>query len=185
MPSLQLLCICPRNGATRRLNHHSGKSGIIHHVKCNVMSASAGADRTSSSVCDPSKHVGKRYSKCAEWHNDIWAIIAIVWIDSPALENPKVLGLSLSASSTKYDKLSSASFINGTTPILMRYTPGLSTAKLQTVDVSAGDFQDRIVWEQLTEEARFALNDKENFGRADVPMSDENYYEWLDSAWPF
>ncbi|ETK83308.1 hypothetical protein L915_11449, partial [Phytophthora nicotianae] len=36
-----------------------------------------------------------------------------------------------------------------------------------------GDYQELIMWEQLTDAARAALNSSDNFGRAEVPFSDE------------
>ncbi|KAG2831233.1 hypothetical protein PC118_g20813 [Phytophthora cactorum] len=36
--------------------------------------------------------------------------------------------------------------------------------------------------EQLTDAARVALNDRNNFGKAEVPFSDEHYEDHLDKA---
>ncbi|ETK87439.1 hypothetical protein L915_08112, partial [Phytophthora nicotianae] len=38
--------------------------------------------------------------------------------------------------------------------------------------------------EQLTDPARAALNDGNNFEKAKVPFSDEHYEDHLDKAWP-
>lgn len=46
------------------------------------------------------------------------------------------------------------------------------------------DFQPLIVWEQLTEAARFTLN-ATDFGDAFVPVNDANFEEKLKKAWPF
>ncbi|KAG3166009.1 hypothetical protein PC129_g20065, partial [Phytophthora cactorum] len=81
----------------------------------------------------------------------------VVWIDNPDLETPKIVGVSMSKSDTKYYK------------------------ELKTWD---GEYQDLIMWEQLTDAARVALNDSKNFGRAEVPFSDEHYEDHLDKAWP-
>ncbi|ETM36676.1 hypothetical protein L914_16686, partial [Phytophthora nicotianae] len=48
-----------------------------------------------------------------------------------------------------------------------------------------GEYQDLIMWEQLTDAARAALNDDNNFGRAEVPFSDTHYKDHLENAWPF
>ncbi|KAG2829047.1 hypothetical protein PC110_g23364 [Phytophthora cactorum] len=48
-----------------------------------------------------------------------------------------------------------------------------------------GEYQDLIMLEQLTDAARVALNDRNNFGKAEVPFSDEHYEDHLDKAWPF
>ncbi|KAL3659570.1 NLP effector protein 6 [Phytophthora oleae] len=37
-----------------------------------------------------------------------------------------------------------------------------------------GEYQDLIMWEQLTDAARVALNDSESFGEAEVPFSDKH-----------
>ncbi|KAG2798669.1 hypothetical protein PC129_g20982 [Phytophthora cactorum] len=41
------------------------------------------------------------------------------------------------------------------------------------------------MWEQITDAARVALNDDNNFGRAEVPFSDKYYEDHLDNAWTF
>ncbi|GMF27102.1 unnamed protein product [Phytophthora lilii] len=48
-----------------------------------------------------------------------------------------------------------------------------------------GDFQDLIMWDQLPDAARAALNDSSNWGRAEVPFSDENIEDRLESGYPF
>ncbi|KAG2770332.1 hypothetical protein JG687_00010189 [Phytophthora cactorum] len=48
-----------------------------------------------------------------------------------------------------------------------------------------GEYQDLIVWEQLTDAARVALNDLNNFGKAEVPFNDEYFEDRLAEAWPF
>ncbi|KAG6950171.1 hypothetical protein JG687_00014405 [Phytophthora cactorum] len=48
-----------------------------------------------------------------------------------------------------------------------------------------GEYQDLIMWEQITDAARVALNDDNNFGRAEVPFSDKYYEDHLDNAWTF
>ncbi|KAG4042351.1 hypothetical protein PC123_g22158 [Phytophthora cactorum] len=115
----------------------------------------------------------------AGWYKDMWAIMyawyfpkgfwldfptrrhdwksVVVWIDNLDLETPKIVGVSMSKSDTKYYK------------------------ELKTWD---GEYQDLIMWEQLTDAARVALNDSKNFGRAEVPFSDEHYEDHLDKAWP-
>ncbi|GMF23007.1 unnamed protein product [Phytophthora lilii] len=74
----------------------------------------------------------------ATWYHDVWAIMyawyfpkrfydesgegmthdwstAILWIDNPAVENPKVMGLSFSTSAINYEKTVPISFV---TPVL-------------------------------------------------------------------
>ncbi|ETN24092.1 hypothetical protein PPTG_00542 [Phytophthora nicotianae INRA-310] len=144
----------------------------------------------------------------AQWYNDVWAIMyawyfpkgfwdaspfwrhdwanAVVWVDNPAAENPKVLGISLSKSSDRYNKEVPARLANGNTPVVTYYNRGLNTAALMSSSTSSGESPlDLIMWEQLTDVARASLNDKENFGRSDVPFSDENFPGRLEKAWPF
>ncbi|KAF1776345.1 Necrosis inducing protein [Phytophthora cactorum] len=47
-----------------------------------------------------------------------------------------------------------------------------------------GEYQDLIMWEQLTDAARAALNDDNNFGNAEVPFSDAHYEKHLEKSWP-
>uniref|UniRef100_H3H861 Necrosis inducing-like protein NPP1 type n=1 Tax=Phytophthora ramorum TaxID=164328 RepID=H3H861_PHYRM len=146
----------------------------------------------------------------AGWYNGVWAIMyawyfpkgfwdtvpywrhdwsnAVVWIDNPALENPKILGLSLSTSENKYGNtyvpVPARTIENGTTPTLYRYVPALRAAELR-LSTSRGPVQDLIMWGQLTDAARAALNDQDNFGRTDVPISDDHFPKLLEEAWPF
>ncbi|GMF32567.1 unnamed protein product [Phytophthora lilii] len=113
----------------------------------------------------------------ATWHNDIWAITYA------CTGNPKSY---VSTSNTDYDKIAPASFANASNLVLQRYSVGLSSDALRFImEKTRGDAQDLIMWEQLTDAARTALSDQENFGRADVPISDANFPKWLENAWPF
>ncbi|POM66186.1 Hypothetical protein PHPALM_17993 [Phytophthora palmivora] len=47
-----------------------------------------------------------------------------------------------------------------------------------------GEYQDLVMWEQLTDAARGALNDNDNFGEAEVPFNEDNYEKHLENAWP-
>uniref|UniRef100_H3G7M0 Necrosis inducing-like protein NPP1 type n=1 Tax=Phytophthora ramorum TaxID=164328 RepID=H3G7M0_PHYRM len=142
----------------------------------------------------------------AEWYNDVWAIMyawyfpkgfwdaapywrhdwsnAVVWIDNPALENPKILGLSLSTSENKYGNtyVPAEAIENGTTPTLNRNLPVFRAAELRP-STNRGEFQDLIMWGQLTDAARAALNDQDTFGRTEVPISDDHFPKRLEEAW--
>ncbi|RLN56669.1 hypothetical protein BBJ29_001054 [Phytophthora kernoviae] len=48
----------------------------------------------------------------------------------------------------------------------------------------SGEFQDLIMWDQMTDAARTALNDAD-FDKANVPMKDGSFVGKLDKAWPF
>ncbi|OWY94768.1 hypothetical protein PHMEG_00035412 [Phytophthora megakarya] len=157
----------------------------------------------------------------AGWYKDMWAIMyawyfpkgfsyfgypsrrhdwqsVVVWIDNPDLETPKIVGVSLSKSDTKYYKelkmwpsyfvgyrtegrRFNRTYIYGSNTSLRfehSFDPDMDFAPWD------GEYQDLIMWEQLTDAARAALNDGKNFGDAEVPFSDEHYEVHLDKAWP-
>ncbi|KUF93362.1 NPP1 protein [Phytophthora nicotianae] len=71
----------------------------------------------------------------------------------------------------------------------IKFKPNLSTSEIvcvsfPAVNAAGGEFQDLIMWEQLTDIARMALNDSTNFENAEVPISDDHYEDHLDKAWP-
>ncbi|KAF4316942.1 hypothetical protein G195_009540, partial [Phytophthora kernoviae 00238/432] len=73
---------------------------------------------------------------------------------------------------------------NGSTVRLNHATSmAFGSAYLETTS-SIGEFQDLILWEQLTDAARTAL-DTVDFGDAKVPFIDANFAEKLEKAWPF
>ncbi|KAI9994552.1 hypothetical protein PInf_011275 [Phytophthora infestans] len=132
-----------------------------------------------------------------------WASM-VVWIDNPDLETPKILGVSLSTSTNRYSKDTGspsegyfAGFqIYGRRGNLTR-TPGSNTSIRVThstelafssayLDFSAedGEYQDLIMWEQLTEEARLAP-DSTDFGKSKVPFNEDNFGDKLEKASPF
>ncbi|KAK1938898.1 hypothetical protein P3T76_008973 [Phytophthora citrophthora] len=161
----------------------------------------------------------------AGWYKDIWAIMyswyfpkgfnwmklpsrrhdwksVVVWIDNPDLETPKIVGVALSKSDTKYWKQlklepsyfagyrregrrSHRTYIYGSNTSL-RFEYEASDAGSPYLDFCYvdGEYQDLIMWEQLTDEARAALNNGESFGDAVVPISEEHYEKHLDNAWP-
>ncbi|OWZ06221.1 Necrosis inducing protein NPP1, partial [Phytophthora megakarya] len=125
-------------------------------------------------------------SSWAVWstHRHDWSSL-VVWIDNPELETPTMLGLSFSKTDTKYDK--QAPLLPGnsiTTPTILRSTQVFSGPPYLSETIIQGDFQDLIMWDQLTDAARKALNTTD-FGSAKVPFIDENFQKKLEQAWPF
>ncbi|KAG7396779.1 hypothetical protein PHYBOEH_001808 [Phytophthora boehmeriae] len=146
----------------------------------------------------------------ASWREDVWAIMyawyfpkgfvgdissrrhdwasAVVWIDNPALKEPKILGVSTSTSDSKYDKRAFAptfAITNSTTVHLNHATSsGIFGSPYLECAATYGEFQDLVMWEQLTEAARTAL-DTADFGDAKVPFIDANFAAKLEAAWPF
>ncbi|KUF77252.1 NPP1 protein [Phytophthora nicotianae] len=104
---------------------------------------------------------------------------------------PKILGVSLSKNDKKHHKdvhLQPSYFAGG-------QIPDSSTSLRFIYDVNSfvthlsfsrfdGNYQDLIMWEQLTDAVRVALNGSNKFGRAEVPFSDEHYQDHLHNAWP-
>ncbi|KAL4100177.1 hypothetical protein PRIC1_007972 [Phytophthora ramorum] len=74
--------------------------------------------------------------------------------------------------------------LSGTTPMINYLADDMNNG-FHTVDTTwlpGGEFQDLIMWEQLTDEARAALSDTD-FG-ALVPFIDANFKANLEKAWP-
>ncbi|KAG1708364.1 hypothetical protein DVH05_025042 [Phytophthora capsici] len=159
----------------------------------------------------------------AGWYKDLWAIMyawyfpkgfnwlgfpsnrhdwksVVVWIDNPDLETPKIIGVAMSKSNTKYRKVrelhnsyfvgSQLEFTRSGRSYYRAYTVGSST-NLRFDNVAGdlffatwdSDYQDLIMWEQLTDAARMALNDSESFEDG-VPFNDALFKDHLDKAWP-
>ncbi|EGZ19713.1 hypothetical protein PHYSODRAFT_327908 [Phytophthora sojae] len=184
----------------------------VHKFSCVTFPAVNSAGETSGGLkgtnynkgCT-SAPLGSQVYGRARWFKDVWAIMyawyfpkgfwdadrrhnwasAVVWIDNPALETPKALGLSLSKSDTKYNHLAPVSLPNATTPYLQLDAASFSDFEMKSIEFALGSSQDLIMWEQLTGAARAALNDPKSFGESFVPMSDTNFPEWLEKAWPF
>ncbi|RLN46232.1 hypothetical protein BBJ29_007622 [Phytophthora kernoviae] len=94
----------------------------------------------------PSPGLGHRH----DWEH------AIVWIDNPEVENPKIIGAATS-SHNGYEKYSS---------------------------VPASCLEGDALKDQMTDEARQALNTV-SFGKANCPFNDGNFGGKLDKAWPY
>lgn len=126
----------------------------------------------------------------------------VVWIDNPKLETPKILGFSMSKSNMEYSKktrlwpsnfvgyrrfgrYNPTIFFGSNTSLRLDYKAILLSSPYLNLASMDGEYQDLIMWEQLTDAARAALNDKKNFGEAKVPFSDEYFQGHLNKAWLF
>ncbi|KAG2516475.1 hypothetical protein BBO99_00007842 [Phytophthora kernoviae] len=142
----------------------------------------------------------------SRWHYDRWAIMyswyfpkdspspglghrhdwehAIVWIDNPDVENPKIIGAATS-SHNGYEKYSSvpASCLEGDALKVEYFCDWPMNHEMQLTD-TVGGFQDLVMWDQMTDEARQALNTV-SFGKANCPFNDGNFGGKLDKAWPY
>ncbi|GMF17095.1 unnamed protein product [Phytophthora fragariaefolia] len=158
----------------------------------------------------------------AGWHKDLWAIMyawyfpkqtyegiwsttgtrhkwvaAVVWLDNPDFEKPKILAVSTIGVSGVYDIRKNdgtqicnyrgrcsppfGEYINDTSPMLWYGQGDEATGLAMTTARGNGEFQDLIMWEQLTEEARTGLSN------ADFapPFVEQAFLPNLESARPF
>ncbi|KAE9032048.1 hypothetical protein PR003_g11300 [Phytophthora rubi] len=111
----------------------------------------------------------------AEGHRHNWAS-AVVWLDNPALEKPKILAVSAATTNGEYriEKGGPPScgrwscnppftdYFNDSSAML-EYGTGSSAVTLTLTIARFGELQDLVMWEQLTEEARGALSE-DDFG---------------------
>ncbi|KAG7397932.1 hypothetical protein PHYBOEH_011931 [Phytophthora boehmeriae] len=116
-------------------------------------------------------------------HRHDWEHV-VVWINNPDVENPTILGVSPSAHSgySKYVPPSSDT-VDGTSAKVNYESHWPINHALDSTSKS-GDFQDLIMWDQMTDAARTALQNTD-FGSANVPMKDGNFLTKLGNAWPF
>ncbi|KAG7389096.1 hypothetical protein PHYBOEH_007573 [Phytophthora boehmeriae] len=139
------------------------------------------------------------------WHRDYWAIMyawyypkgffssfakrrhdwscAIVWIDNPAFENPAIKGISTCDGDSNFMKIAPATMTTLKFEHTFQAALGGGTAYTYPTNVE-GDYQDLIMWSQLTDEAREGLNTWD-FGKAKVPFNDDNFEKNLEEAFPF
>ncbi|KAJ8579077.1 hypothetical protein ON010_g123 [Phytophthora cinnamomi] len=127
------------------------------------------------------------------WVNGVWAIMyawyfpkdeptnvdghrhdwehVVVWIDNPDVENPKILAMTPSAHSG-YSKYAPppADMVTGTS-CMVEYTSSWIFIDHHLEGTStAGEFQDLIMWSDLTDAARYALNTND-FGQVTLQTS--------------
>ncbi|EGZ04472.1 hypothetical protein PHYSODRAFT_423056, partial [Phytophthora sojae] len=160
----------------------------------------------------------------AIWYKDLWAIVygwyfpkdkgfggilakgqrhkwvsAVVWLDNPAVETPKILAISTWNLEGGYVILKNeppecsrhgcdpkfAEYINMTTPMLS-YEPYFQRDSFHTLRPTTargtGELQDLVMWEQLSEEARIALGEADFGEKSPVPFIDTNLNATLEAA---
>ncbi|KAE8963988.1 hypothetical protein PR003_g30331 [Phytophthora rubi] len=134
-----------------------------------------------------------------EGHRHYWGI-AVVWLDNPAVDQPKILAVTTATADGPYDNKKDGppscdhgscdppftDYFNDTRPML-KYGIGEyeETVTMVLTTEKLGELQDLIMWEQLTEEARDALSET-NFGEmALVPFIDDNFNLYLEAYNPF
>ncbi|GMF34797.1 unnamed protein product [Phytophthora lilii] len=160
----------------------------------------------------------------AGWYQDVWAIMYswyfpkgfwagfasrrhdwasfVVWIDNPAVESPRILGVSLSKSEKKYHTETTIyesafmgyrvlgtrfdrSYIYGSnTSMRVQHSTDDDISAVLEFSYADGEYQDLIMWEQMTDAVRAALVDS-NFDDFNIPFNEDHFNEHLEKAWPF
>ncbi|GMF15399.1 unnamed protein product [Phytophthora lilii] len=155
--------------------------------------------------CRGSGHGSQIYGR-STWFNGVWAIMyswyfpkdspssrmghrhdwehVVIFIDNPAIPEPKILGCSPSWHSG-YNKYAPCppEVIDGTS-VKVKYEHSWPLNHALEITNDGGSFQDLIMWDQMTDFARRALNDTK-FGKANTPMNDWNFQGKLEKSWPF
>uniref|UniRef100_H3GUZ2 Necrosis inducing-like protein NPP1 type n=1 Tax=Phytophthora ramorum TaxID=164328 RepID=H3GUZ2_PHYRM len=160
--------------------------------------------------------LGSQIYARSTWYRDVWAIMytwyfpkgsetsggiglghrhnwefVVVWIDNPALDNSTILGVSMSAS-IGYSKRAppKSKYIDGTSvKVSYFYSIVFGNTALELTE-DAGETQDLIMWDQLPDVARDALNTDWdttlwNLGNAQMPLKDDVFTKKLKKSWPF
>ncbi|KAK1944755.1 hypothetical protein P3T76_003288 [Phytophthora citrophthora] len=183
-------------------------NGCHAYPVVNIGGQTSGGLKTSgapSAGCKGSGWGSQVYGR-STWHNGIWAIMyswyfpkdspstglghrhdwehVIVWIDNPEIAEPKILAVTPSAHSGYSAQVPpDADKVEGTS-VKVNYESKWPINHALGSTTKGGDYQDLIMWEQLTDAARLAL-ENQNFGKANVPMKDGNFVGKLNKAWPF
>ncbi|GMF28494.1 unnamed protein product [Phytophthora lilii] len=182
-----MLAEIPAPGSKERATAMEGAPGPALAPKC-----TAGLDGTVSCglSCMPGTKFPKdmptalfKKGKRHDWVN------VVVWIDNPAAEAPKMIGVSPSSYVSTYSKYTPPppDGLNGMS-VMINYLTDANNDGFHTVDTTwktGGEFQDLIMWEQLTDEARAALNGTDFGEHAKVPFIDANFEANLKLAWPY
>jgi hypothetical protein len=107
--------------------------------------------------------VGHRH----DWEN------AVVWLDS--LDSPSIVALSASYHSTYlYYYPPDSDYLDGDSAKIEYSTSWIVLDHSLSATSTAGETQDLIMWDQLTDAARTALEDTD-FGSANVPFKEANF----------
>ncbi|XEC95934.1 NPP1 family protein [Paenibacillus tarimensis] len=149
-----------------------------------------------------SKNTGQIYARSA-WYNGVWAIMyawyfpkdeaspgmghrhdwegIVVWVNNPAVNNPEVLSIAYSEHGNFINEAPSRNNMSGSHPLVAYRSVWPLNHSLHLTN-EAGGTQPLINWEQLTPAAREALNTTD-FGKANVPFNDNNFWNNLGKAW--
>ncbi|POM79666.1 LOW QUALITY PROTEIN: Hypothetical protein PHPALM_2604 [Phytophthora palmivora] len=183
-------------------------NGCHAYPAVNIAGQTSGGLKTSgapSAGCKGSGWGSQAYGR-STWHNGVWAIMyawyfpkdspstglghrhdwehVVVWIDNPDVPEPKILAVTPSAHSGYSAQVPpDADKVEGNS-VKVNYESSWPINHALESTTKGGDYQDLIMWHQLTDAARQGLQNT-NFGSANVPMKDGNFIGKLDKAWPF
>ncbi|KAG7394277.1 hypothetical protein PHYBOEH_005414 [Phytophthora boehmeriae] len=148
--------------------------------------------------CQGSHYGSQVYGRFAKY-KEFWAIMyawyfpaagyirhnwehAIVWIDRP-MKNATISAVSTTSTFSRYDITMpvDSSLIDGTSVKI--YYKRLYTARYLKPTTHRGQYQDLVMWNDMPEEVRTALENAD-FDLADVPMIDDNFLANLEEAYP-
>nr|AEZ06579.1 Nep1-like protein [Hyaloperonospora arabidopsidis] len=127
-----------------------------------------------------------------------WASV-VIWLDNPARKTQKILRVSLSISDTEYKKIVHIPPIffagnrgnmrygnvggrGSNSSVKVYHGTKTSCGSFLRLSQYEGEYQDLIMWNQLPNVSRAALEDPKNFGDARVPFTDANFDKSLGMA---
>ncbi|GMF09303.1 unnamed protein product [Phytophthora lilii] len=148
-----------------------------------------------STKCKGSKAGSQVYGRSA-WYGRVWGIMyalyfpevtpewehVIVWTNNPNVTKQTILAVSTSTNASSGYAVQTppgADKMDGTS---VKVTLDTNTLVLTTED---GESQDVIMWHQMSNAAREALNNDQSFGGVKVPVNDDYFLLQLGKAWPF
>ncbi|OWZ19526.1 Necrosis inducing protein NPP1 [Phytophthora megakarya] len=184
------------------------RTGCVPYPAVNDVGETSGGLQTSGSSkggCRGSGHGSQVYGR-GTWIDGYWAIMyawyfpkdspssrmghrhdwehAIVFLDNPDVPEPKIMACSVSSHSGYYKYNPCPPWVIDGTSLKVRYKHAWPKNHDLDVTGDAGTFQDLIMWDQLTDDARRALNSV-SFGKANTPFNDGTFPHKLKRAWPF
>ncbi|CAI5738209.1 unnamed protein product [Peronospora farinosa] len=157
----------------------------------------------SANYCKGNQHGSQIYGR-ATWYNEIYVIVytwyflnewatsrqgwqtCALWVDNPDNVSPNILAVSVSSPNRRFTKhlYPKPPTVDGTN-VKLRYFLNDWAMPLFEVEITdlKGGFQDLIMWQQLTEEARCALN-QTSYGNRQMPINENNFWTTLEEAYP-
>ncbi|KAG2520778.1 hypothetical protein JM16_006583, partial [Phytophthora kernoviae] len=123
----------------------------------------------------------KDSERSGDGHRHDWENI-VVWIDNPALDDATILAISTSSTNGYMKYTALEGYVAGNAA-LVTYDNLDSDDHTLSLGKDGGELQELIMWTQLPEAARIALNET-SFDPAVVPMKDDTFMANLEKAWP-